>query len=58
MAELHRTPQSEQDLRSIWLALRALVQSPYLVLYRFDAAADRVEIVRVVHGVRDLSSLF
>ena len=55
---LAQFPELGAAREDIGAGIRALVQSPYLVLYRFDIAADRVEIVRVVHGVRDLSGLF
>ncbi|MCC7266979.1 MAG: type II toxin-antitoxin system RelE/ParE family toxin [Caulobacteraceae bacterium] len=37
-------------------ALRQMVVSPYLILYRL-ASDDTVEIVRIVHGARDLHDL-
>ena len=37
---------------------RVLVHGAYLVLYAYDAAADLVEIVAVVEGMRDLGQLF
>lgn len=37
---------------------RALVHGFYLVLYEYQAAADIVEIVTIVEGMRDLSQLF
>lgn len=37
---------------------RSLVHGAYLVLYDHDASADRVEIVAVVEGMRDLDRLF
>jgi toxin ParE1/3/4 len=42
---------------------RLLVERPYLILYQIhpdtdDGPVDRVEIVRVVDGRRDLTSLF
>ena len=48
------------DIRS---GLRMLVETPYLLLYRIDPDTDEgivntVEIVRVLDGRRDLSSLF
>ena len=36
---------------------RRLVVSPYLIIYRV-VSDDRINIVRVVHGARDLPSLF
>jgi toxin ParE1/3/4 len=33
---------------------RHLVEEPYLILYEWQPAANAVEIVRVVHGARDL----
>jgi len=37
---------------------RVLVHGAYLVLYEHQAAADTVEIVAVVEGMRDLGTLF
>lgn len=37
---------------------RTLVHGQYLILYDHDAVADRVEIVAVVEGMRDLDRLF
>jgi toxin ParE1/3/4 len=44
-------------------ALRALVETPYLLLYRTDpdtdeGTIDAVEIIRVLDGRRDLGGLF
>lgn len=36
--------------------LRVLVEGSYLILYRFTETS--VEIVRVVHGARDMTALF
>ena len=43
------------DIRS---GARTLVHGRYLILYDHDAAADQVEIVAVVEGMRDLDRLF
>lgn len=37
---------------------RTLVHGSYLILYEHDADGDRVEIVAVVEGMRDLDRLF
>ncbi len=37
---------------------RTLVHGAYLILYEHDDAADQVEIVAVVEGMRDLDRLF
>lgn len=37
---------------------RLLVHGRYVVIYRFDGAADVVSILAVVDGTRDLSQLF
>ena len=37
--------------------IRLLVESPYVIPYRFDGAS-KVEIIRVLHGARDLPELF
>jgi toxin ParE1/3/4 len=38
--------------------LHMLVEGNYLLLYEHDAASDTVELVSVIDGRRDLSSLF
>lgn len=37
---------------------RTLVHGAYLVLYEYNAAADQVEVVAVLEGMRDLDRLF
>jgi len=37
--------------------VRVLVLAPYLIFYRFEKAADTVEILRFWHGARDPLSL-
>ncbi len=34
--------------------VRCLTQGHYLIFYRFDPVDDRVDVVRVLHGMRDL----
>ena len=38
--------------------LRVLTQGRYLLLYRVIAEVQTIELVRVVHGARDLPALF
>ena len=45
--------RSREELRA---GLRSFVISPYVVFYR--PVADTIEVIRVLHGARDLASLF
>jgi toxin ParE1/3/4 len=38
------------------LSIRLLVEPPYVMPYRFDAVS-KIEIIRVLHGARDLPEL-
>jgi toxin ParE1/3/4 len=38
--------------------LRGFIRGRYLVLYQLDESRRSVQIVRVIHGTRDLSALF
>ncbi|RWN26163.1 type II toxin-antitoxin system RelE/ParE family toxin [Mesorhizobium sp.] len=49
-------PESGPKRLDIGAEVRALTIGNYLVLYRL--AEQRVEVVRVVHGARDVSALF
>jgi toxin ParE1/3/4 len=40
-----------------WPGVRVIVLAPYLIFYRFERAANTVEILRFWHGARDLLSL-
>jgi len=42
----------------IRLGARSLVHGTYLILYEHDDDADRIEIVAIVEGMRDLNRLF
>lgn len=53
LAENPQMGPARPDLRP---ELRYMIVARYLILYR--VVAERVEIVRVVHGARDLPSLF
>lgn len=54
--QLAAFPESGPRRPDIGAEVRALTIANYLVLYRF--AEDRVEIVRIVHGARDVWTLF
>lgn len=54
--QLATFPESGPQRPDIGAEVRALTIGNYLVLYRL--AEQRVEIVRVVHGARDVSTLF
>jgi toxin ParE1/3/4 len=53
LTENPRLGRPRDDLRR---GLRQILAKPYIVLYRFDETT--VEIMRVVHGSRDLPALF
>ena len=36
-----------------WSGVRVIVLAPYLIFYRFERPANRVEILRFWHGARD-----
>jgi len=60
LAAQPRIGMRRSDIRP---AMRMLVEAPYLILYRTDPDNDdgpvrAVEIIRVVHGRRDLGALF
>lgn len=54
--QLATFPESGPLRPDIGAGVRALAIGNYLVLYRL--AEQRIEIVRVVHGARDVSALF
>jgi toxin ParE1/3/4 len=54
--QLATFPESGRQKPDIGAEVRALTIGNYLVLYRL--AEQRIEIVRVVHGARDVSALF
>jgi toxin ParE1/3/4 len=54
--QLPSFPESGPKRPDIGAEVRALTFGNYLVLYRL--AEHRVEVVRVVHGARDVSTLF
>lgn len=55
-ARLAEQPRMGPERADIRPGLRYLVVAPYVILYRTVSAG--VEIVRVVHGARDLPNLF
>jgi plasmid stabilization system protein ParE len=40
-----------------WPGVRVIVLAPYLIFYRFERPATKVEILRFWHGARDPASL-
>ena len=54
--QLATFPESGPSRPDIGTEVRALTIGNYLVLYRL--AEQRIEIVRIVHGARDVSALF
>lgn len=60
MSRIRITPLADQDLVEIWpdiaKALRYHPVGNYLLLYR--VIPNGIELVRVVHGARDLQQLF
>lgn len=53
--QLAASPQSGRERREIALDARSLNVGNYLILYQ--VAANRVEIIRVVHGARDVMKI-
>ena len=55
---LREQPRMGSPRPEVRQGMRLLVEEPFLILYEFRASTDVVEIVRVVHGARNLSALF
>lgn len=55
---LRRFPEIGAARNDIRPGARMLIHGAYLVLYEFDSATNRVEIVAIVEGMRDLDKLF
>ena len=53
---LRRMPQRGRLVKG-WTDVRVIVLSPYLIFYRLEAAANRVEILRFWHGAKELGAL-
>jgi addiction module RelE/StbE family toxin len=53
---LRSMPERGRPVRK-WPGVRVIVLSPYLILYRFEKADNKVEILRFWHGTRDPLSL-
>jgi toxin ParE1/3/4 len=49
-------PYSGRNRDDLLLGIRSIVSSPYVVFYR--VSDDNVEIVRVLHGRRDIDAIF
>ena len=54
--KLERWPYSGRQRDSLLPGLRSVLASPYVIFYRVRAEA--IEIVRVLHGRRDLDAIF
>ncbi len=50
-----RLGRARDDLRE---GLRCYAVVPYLIIYQYDEASDLVNVIRVLHGARDLPPLF
>ncbi len=53
---LQSMPERGRSVKK-WPGVRVLVLAPYLIVYRFERAANTVEILRFWHGARDRLSL-
>jgi toxin ParE1/3/4 len=53
---LHDHPLAGRSREELAPTLRSIVASPYVVFYRVKE--DTVQIVRVLHGARDLDAIF
>ncbi len=53
---LRRLPERGRPVKR-WTNVRVIVLAPYLIFYRFEAVANRVEMLRFWHGARDPSTL-
>lgn len=51
-----RFPNMGQDREELRPGLRCFVVSPYVVFYR--PVADTIEVLRILHGARDITSIF
>jgi toxin ParE1/3/4 len=56
--QLREYPRLGAERDDIASGLRGFVRGHYLVLYQLDESRGSVQIIRVVHGMRDLSALF
>ena len=53
---LRSMPQRGRPVKK-WPGVRVIVLAPYLIFYRYEKPANRVEILRFWHGARDPLSL-
>jgi len=53
---LRRLPERGRRVNR-WKDVRVIVLAPYLIFYRVDARASRIEILRFWHGARDPRTL-
>ena len=53
---LRSMPQRGRPVKK-WPDVRVIVLAPYLIFYRYEKPAYRVEILRFWHGARDPASL-
>ena len=55
---LKKKPNIGRYRSDIEQGLRGFTKGQYLILYRLNEKRNVVEIIRVVHGMRDLAALF
>jgi toxin ParE1/3/4 len=55
-ARLSAQPYSGRTRNELLLGMRSALASPYLVFYRIGENA--IEVIRVLHGRRDIASIF
>jgi len=53
---LRSMPQRGRPVKK-WPGVRVIVLAPYLIYYRYEKPANRVEILRFWHGAREPLSL-
>lgn len=58
IAQLRAFPEIGTPRHDLAEGLRSLVRPPFMIFYLVDRSAERVDIVRVVDGRRDLGALF
>lgn len=49
-------PHAGEDVGDLLPGMRRTIQGPYVIYYR--PGENRVDVIRIVHGARDIGSLF
>ena len=53
---LRSMPERGRPVKN-WPGVRVIVLAPYLIFYHFGKTANRVEVLRFLHGARDPATL-